>query len=270
MPIAIDNRLSHISFDIGTDASVDPSLIGLKDACSALNTSHLRFHLWFKSKRTNLVTEFISFEDNANPFEPIKLLGGAVSNPSDFDSSAHGNLTAVIRCCTPCVNPFGAPFVTANTIFGLPVLCNLDAVISLRSNLMHSRALNLDFQLLVLPQILGCLRAVPSIPLVPPLAIMPVPVAFNLLPLQHVLLSLLPLQASPLLPTTCRSASFKERFILCHDLLILLSPSALLCLSLPSLLSLKPSNSIKISSCFLLVSSFTLCLLVLRTSNACS
>jgi hypothetical protein len=35
--------------------------------------------------------------------------------------------------------------VTVNTIFGLPMLCDLDAVISLRSNSMHSRALNLDF-----------------------------------------------------------------------------------------------------------------------------
>lgn len=37
--------------------------------------------------------------------------------------------------------------VTVNTIFSLPMLCDLDAIISLilPSNLMHSRALNADF-----------------------------------------------------------------------------------------------------------------------------
>jgi hypothetical protein len=37
------------------------------------------------------------------------------------------------------------PDVTVNTIFGLPMLCDLDSVISLRSNSMHSKALRLDF-----------------------------------------------------------------------------------------------------------------------------
>jgi hypothetical protein len=152
MPIAIDNGLPHISFDLGTDSSIDPSLVGLMDTCGALNTGYLLFHLWLKSERPDLVAEFISFDDE-NPFEPIKL-GGAISDPSDFESSTHGNLTAVIRYYTPYVDPLGTPItvsfalgsdVTVNTIFGLPMLCDLDAVISLRSNSMHSRALNLDF-----------------------------------------------------------------------------------------------------------------------------
>jgi hypothetical protein len=153
MPIAIDNGLPHISFDLGTDSSIDPSLVGRMDTCGALNTGYLLFHLWLKAERPDLVAEFISFDD-ANPFEPIKL-GGAISDPSDFESSTHGNLTAVIRYYTPYVDPLGTPITicfalgsdatTVNTTFGLPMLCDLDADISLRSNSMHSRALAIDF-----------------------------------------------------------------------------------------------------------------------------
>jgi len=152
MPIAIDNGLPHITFDLGTDPALDPSLCGLMDTCGALNTGYLLFHLWLKSERPDLVAEFVSFDDS-NPFEPIKL-GGAIRDPSDFDASDHGNLTAVIRYFTPYLDSSGDPItisfalgsdVTVNTIFGLPMLCDLDSVISLRSNCMHSRALNLDF-----------------------------------------------------------------------------------------------------------------------------
>jgi hypothetical protein len=152
MPIAIDNGLPHIAFNLGSDHALDPSLVGLMDTCGALNTGYLLFHLWLKSERPDLVAEFISFDDT-NPFEPIKL-GGAISDPSNFDASDHGNLTAVIRYYTPYTDPSGSPItisfalgadVTVNTIFGLPMLCDLDAVISLRTNSMHSRALNLDF-----------------------------------------------------------------------------------------------------------------------------
>jgi hypothetical protein len=152
MPIAINNGLPHVEFNLGTDAILDPSLIGLMDTCGALNTGYLEFHLWLKSERPDLVAEFISFDD-ANPFEPIKL-GGAIRDPTDFDASTHGNLTAVIRYYTPYTDLSGNPItisfalgsdVTVNTIFGLPMLCDLDVIISLRSNSMHSRALNLDF-----------------------------------------------------------------------------------------------------------------------------
>jgi hypothetical protein len=47
---------------------------------------------------------------------------------------------------TPPILSFAlGPDVTVNTIFGLPMLCDLDPVISLRSNSLHSRALKLDF-----------------------------------------------------------------------------------------------------------------------------
>jgi hypothetical protein len=152
MPIAIDNGLPHITFDLGSDAALDPTLCGLMDTCGALNTGYLLFHLWLMSERPDLVAEFISFDDD-NPFEPIKL-GGAICDPVDFDSSTHGNLTAVIRYYTPYIDHSGSPItlsfalgadVTVNTIFGLPMLCDLDSIISLRTNSLHSRALSLDF-----------------------------------------------------------------------------------------------------------------------------
>jgi hypothetical protein len=152
MPIAINNGLPHIDVSLGNDATLDPILVGLMDTCGALNTGYLEFHLWVKSNRPDIVAEFISFDD-ANPFEPIKL-GGAIRDPADFDASTHGQLTAVIRYYTPYVDQSGSPItisialgsdVTVNTIFGLPMLCDLDVVISLRSNSMFSRTLNLDF-----------------------------------------------------------------------------------------------------------------------------
>jgi hypothetical protein len=93
------------------------------DTCGALNTGYLLFHLWLMSERPDLVAEFISFDD-ANPFEPIKL-GGAICDPADFDSSTHGNLTAVIRYYAPYIDNNGSPItlsfalsadVTVNTI----------------------------------------------------------------------------------------------------------------------------------------------------------
>jgi hypothetical protein len=151
MPIAIDNGLPHITFDLGAAPSL-VELRGLMDTCGALNTGYLLFHLWLKSERPDLVADFVSFDDS-NPFEPIKL-GGAIRDPSDFVSADHGNLTAVIRYYTPYVDTSGSPItisfalgsdVTVNTIFGLPMLCDLDSVISLRSNTMHSRTLHRDF-----------------------------------------------------------------------------------------------------------------------------
>jgi hypothetical protein len=152
MPIAIDNGLPHITFDLGSASDSDPSICGLMDTCGALNTGYLSFHLWLKSERPDIVAEFVSFNDG-NRFESIKL-SGAIHDPSNFDSTDHGNLTAVICYKTPYLDTFGNPItlsfalgpnVTVNTIFGLPMLCDLNAVISLRSNSLHSRALAHDF-----------------------------------------------------------------------------------------------------------------------------
>jgi hypothetical protein len=122
------------------------------DICGALNTRYLLFHQWVMSERPDLVTEYIEF-DVDNPFEPIKL-GGAICDPFDFNASNHGNLTAVIRYRTPYQDQTGSPItfsfalgtdVTVNTIFGLPMLCNLDLVISLRANSLYSSVLDRQF-----------------------------------------------------------------------------------------------------------------------------
>ena len=152
MPISIDNGLPHITFNLGAHPTRDPSLCGLMDTCGALNTGYLTFHLWLMSERPDIVAEFHTFDDS-NPFKPVKL-GGAIRDPSDFDAADHGNLTAVIRYFTPYTDTTGAPItlsfalgpdVTVNTIFGLPMLCDLDSVISLTANSLQSRALNVDF-----------------------------------------------------------------------------------------------------------------------------
>jgi hypothetical protein len=152
MPIDIDNGLPNITFDLGTNSGFDPSLCGHMDTSSALNTGYRLFHLWLKSEYPDFVANFVPVDDS-NPFEPIKL-GGTIRDPSDFDATDHGNLAAVIRYYTPYDDISFAPItisfalgsdVTLNTIFGIPMLCDLDAIISLRSNLMHSRALSPNF-----------------------------------------------------------------------------------------------------------------------------
>jgi hypothetical protein len=120
------------------------------DTCGALNTGYLPFHQWLMCQHPEIVAEYIAF-DKSNPFEPIKL-GGAIRDPDNFDGSTHGNLTAVIRYLTPYTDLPGNPItfsfalghnITVNTIFGLPMLCDLDCTISLRSNSLHSAILAL-------------------------------------------------------------------------------------------------------------------------------
>jgi hypothetical protein len=185
MPIAIDNGLPHLTFALGSDSDFDPTLCGLMDTYGALNIGHLLFHLWLMSERPDLVAEFVSFDDS-NPFEPIKL-GGAICDPINFDASTHGNLTADIRYFTPYSDQLGAPLilsftlgpdVTANTIFGLPMLCDLDPVISLGSNSLHNRALKLDFPITRAAAHFGLPRTAPSTPQ-PPLALKLVHAASN-------------------------------------------------------------------------------------------
>lgn len=149
MPIAIDNGLPHLTFALGATAA-SPTLCGLMDTCGALNTGYLPFHQWLMTEHPETVADYIAF-DETNPFEPVKL-GGAIRDPDNFDCSSHGNLTAVIRYLTPYTDTSGHPItfsfalgmdVTVNTIFGLPMLCSLDCVISLVNNSVHSTTLNL-------------------------------------------------------------------------------------------------------------------------------
>jgi hypothetical protein len=152
MPIAIDNGLPHLVVTLGLAPATSFLLSGPMDTCGALNTGYLPYHQWVMSEHPTIVTEYSAFNDT-NPFEPVKL-GGAIRDPDDFDATNHGNLTAVIRYHTPYLDPAGAPVtlsfalgmdVTVNCIFGLPMLCALDSVISLTANILHSRTLNHDF-----------------------------------------------------------------------------------------------------------------------------
>jgi hypothetical protein len=69
MPTAINNGLPHIAFDLGASES-HIELCGLMDACGALNTGCLTFHLWLKSERPDLLaTKFI---DSTTP-TPLNL-----------------------------------------------------------------------------------------------------------------------------------------------------------------------------------------------------
>ena len=81
------------------------------------------------SERLDLVAKFLSFGDS-NPLEPMEL-DGAICEPSDFDSTDHGSVTAVVRYFTPFTDTSGSlitlffglgPDVTVNTIFKLPIL----------------------------------------------------------------------------------------------------------------------------------------------------
>jgi hypothetical protein len=73
MPIVIDFGLPHITFDLGSDTNLDPTLLGCMDTCDALNTGYLLFHIWWlMSEGPDIVAKFLSF-DNSNPFETVKL-----------------------------------------------------------------------------------------------------------------------------------------------------------------------------------------------------
>jgi hypothetical protein len=142
MSIAIDNGLPHITVSLGSDPTLDPTLCSLMDTCGALNTGYLKFHLWLMSEWPDLVAKFISF-DNANPFKPI---GGTIRDPSNFTAANHGTLSAVFRyyilytdiSSSPITVSFGlGSDVTVSTIFGLPMRCDFDSVISFNSNSLH-------------------------------------------------------------------------------------------------------------------------------------
>jgi hypothetical protein len=131
MPIRVDNGLPHIRISLGPlDGNI--SLSALFDSGAALSSGYLPYHLWIMRENPEIVASFERFDDE-NPFEPIKL-GGAISHPSDYTESVHGQLTAVIRYKTAYVCHDGAPIhlsfglgndMTVNTILGLPTICDL-------------------------------------------------------------------------------------------------------------------------------------------------
>jgi hypothetical protein len=130
MPITTRNELPHLRFPIGTTTN-DGSLLNLFDTGAALNTGQLSYHLSQKNSRPNLVNSYEEF-NGTNPFDPIKLCG-AITDPSTFDTTTHGILSAVIRYKTPfSVNgrTFTIAFalgkdVSVNSIMGLPTITEL-------------------------------------------------------------------------------------------------------------------------------------------------
>ena len=103
----------------------------------------------------DLVHSFEQFDD-ANPFEPIKLVG-AIKNPADFDATAHGQLTAVVRYHLPyTIVPSGeSPVlcialgadVAVNTILGWPVIEDLEIELRIRKEMFYSTILCTPFTL---------------------------------------------------------------------------------------------------------------------------
>ena len=79
-----------------------------------------------------------------------------MSDPTDYDASRHGLLTAVIRYKTPYVTSEGHPVtlsialgtdVSTNTIFGLPTLSAFEFVMDLKTLSARSPTVNETFQL---------------------------------------------------------------------------------------------------------------------------
>ena len=101
------------------------------------------------------VVHSLRFFDSEDPFEPIKL-EGAVSDPSDYDASRHGLLTAVIQYKTPYTTSKGQRIslsialganVSTNTIFGLPTLSAFEFLVDLKTLSAFSPTVHETFQL---------------------------------------------------------------------------------------------------------------------------
>jgi hypothetical protein len=148
LPVAIDNRLPHISIQVG--GQQDPSgahhLSSLLDTGAALNTGFLPFHLWFASMYPHCVADLIHCDDPHKPFAAARLLG-AVADRNTL--STHGRLTAVIRYFTPYTQTGNdnrpvilsfalGPDVTVNSIIGLPTIDSFNLSIDLCNNRAHS------------------------------------------------------------------------------------------------------------------------------------
>jgi hypothetical protein len=101
------------------------------------------------------VVHSLRFFDSEDPFEPIKL-EGAVSDPTDYDASRHGLLTAVIQYRTPYTTTKGQHIslsialgadVSTNTIFGLPTLSAFAFLVDLKTLSAFSPTVHETFQL---------------------------------------------------------------------------------------------------------------------------
>jgi hypothetical protein len=154
MPINIDNGFPNLSLNLGTHRN-NVELSGLFDTCGSLNTGQFLFHLYIAAQHPDVVHS-LRFFNSTNPFEPIKL-EGAVSDPTDYDASRHGLLTAVIhQYRTPYTTTTGQHIslcialgsdVSTNTIFGLPTLSLFEFLVNLKTLSAFSPVVNEMFQL---------------------------------------------------------------------------------------------------------------------------
>ena len=153
MPINIDNGFPNLTLDFGAPRGI-VELTGLFDTCGSLNTSHLLFHMYVASQYPETV-ESLRFFNSEDPFEPIKL-EGAVLDPSDYDASRHGLLTAVIQYKTPYKTTAGHRIsvfialgteVSTNTIFGPPTLSAFEFWVDLKNLVAFSPVVTAEFQL---------------------------------------------------------------------------------------------------------------------------
>jgi hypothetical protein len=154
-PIRINNLMPAITVNLGHSLDAAVSLVCLYDTCAAVCSGNLLFHQWVITTYPDLVHSFEQFDD-ANPFEPIKLVG-AITNPADFDAAAHGQLTAVVRYHLPyTIVPSGeSPVlcialgadVAVNTILGWPVIEDLEIELRIRKEMFYSTTLCTPFTL---------------------------------------------------------------------------------------------------------------------------
>jgi hypothetical protein len=139
MPINIDNGFPNLTLNLGVHQLRQVELTRLFDTCGSLNTGLLSFHLYIASQHPDVV-HTLRFFNSEDPFEPIKL-EGAVSDPTAYDASRHGLLTAVIQYKTPYTTSSGQHIslsialgseVSTNTIYGLPTLSAFEFIVDLR------------------------------------------------------------------------------------------------------------------------------------------
>ena len=140
----------------------------VSDTCAAVCSGNLLFHQWVIMTYPDLVHSFEQFDD-ANPFEPIKLIG-AIKNPADFDAAAHGQHTAVVRYHLPYrIVPSGElpvlcialdADVAVNTILGWPVIKDLEIELRIWKEMFYSTILCTPFTLTCKVAPLGLLDGV--------------------------------------------------------------------------------------------------------------
>jgi hypothetical protein len=156
MPISIHNGLPTITITAGSALNQVP-LDTLFDTCAALNSGNLAYHLWLAMEHPHIVME-VTFFDDSNPFDPIKL-GGALSDPTTYLVTTHGQLTAIIRYHTPYVDSQGHPVVfsvavalgkdvAVNTILGWPTIISLHMDLQLCEYRVFTHELQSSFPIL--------------------------------------------------------------------------------------------------------------------------